>query len=127
VTDASRAQRFADALTSLESSGEPDDLLAQFGEGAELSRPEADRGDAGSDAAGFWEAYRAQFEDITTTFSSVDEAGDLGVLEWSSTGTLSTGRGIDYRGVSLLHFGEDDTVSRFATYYDTAAFLEPRS
>jgi hypothetical protein len=123
----SRAQRFADALTSFESSGEADDLLAQFGDGAELSRPEADLGDAGSDAAGFWEAYRAQFGEVTTTFSAVEEAGDLGVLEWSSTGTLSTGRAIDYRGVSLLHFGEDDTVSRFATYYDTAAFLEPRS
>jgi hypothetical protein len=125
VTDAGRAQRFADALQSFESSGTPDDLLAQFAEGAELSRPEADRGDAGTDAAGFWEAYRAQFGDISTTFSSVEEAGDLGVLEWTSTGTLSTGRAIEYAGVSLLHFGEDDTVSRFATYYDTAAFLAP--
>ena len=125
MTGTGRAQRFADALSSFESSGEAADLLAQFGEGAELSRPEADRGDAGTDAAGFWEAYRAQFGELSTTFSSVEEAGDLGVLEWRSTGTLSTGRSIDYRGVSLLHFGDDDTVTRFATYYDTAAFLEP--
>ena len=27
--------------------------------------------------------------------------------------------------MSLLTFGDDDKVSRFATYYDTAAFLEP--
>jgi hypothetical protein len=120
-----RAQRFADALNAFESTGEAGDLLAQFGDGAELSRPEADRGDASTDAPAFWDAYRAQFEELSTTFSAVDENGDLGVLEWRSTGTLSTGRSIDYRGVSLLHFGEDDTVHRFATYYDTAAFLEP--
>jgi ketosteroid isomerase-like protein len=120
-----RTQRFADALQKFESSGDSTDLVEQFADGAELTRPEADRSDSESDPSAFWDAYRAQFDGIETTFSAVDEAGDRGVIEWSSTGSLASGRDIAYRGVSLLTFGDDDRVSRFATYYDTAAFLEP--
>ena len=120
-----RTQRFADALQKLESSGDTTDLVEQFADGAELTRPEADRSDSETDPSAFWDAYRSQFDSIETTFSVVDEAGDRGVLEWSSTGSLASGRDIDYRGVSLLTFDDSDKVSRFATYYDTAAFLEP--
>ena len=42
------------------------------------------------------------------------------MLEWESKGTLESGRDISYAGVSLLTFDADGTVSRFATYYDTA-------
>jgi len=123
----SRSQRFADALSTFETSGDDADLFVQFADGAELSRPEADRSDTESDPSSFWSAYRKQFDGIETSFSAVDEAGDRGILEWTSTGKLSTGRDIDYRGVSLLTFGDDDKVSRFATYYDTAAFIDPTS
>lgn len=125
MPDSARAQRFADALQSFERSGDADELLEQFADGAELGRPGADRGDTGTDASSFWEAYRSQFSELSTTFSAVDEVGSRGILEWTSTGSLSTGRDIEYRGVSLLTFDDDGSVSRFATYYDTAAFLEP--
>jgi len=125
MSDSARAQRFADALQEFESSGDSADLLSQFAEDAELTRPEADRSDSETDAAAFWDAYLAQFDSIQTSFAAVEEAGDRGILEWLSTGALSTGRDVDYRGVSLLTFDENDKVSRFATYYDTAAFLEP--
>jgi ketosteroid isomerase-like protein len=124
MPDSARAQRFADALQELESSGDSAALLEQFAEGAELTRPEADRSDSETDAAAFWDAYLAQFDSIQTSFAAVDEVGDRGILEWLSTGSLSTGRTIEYHGVSLLTF-DDDKVSRFATYYDTAAFIEP--
>ncbi len=124
MSDSARAQRFADALRSLEG-GDPEDLLGQFADGAHISRPEADLAGTEDDAKTFWDAYLAQFDHVETSFSSVDEAGDRGILEWTSKGALSTGRDITYRGVSLLTFGEDDRVVRFATYYDTAAFLEP--
>ena len=125
MPDNARAQRFADALQKFESSGDTADIVEEFASGAELTRPEADRGDSETDASTFWEAYRAQFDGIETTFSAVDETGDRGVLEWSSTGSLASGRDITYRGVSLLTFDGDDKVARFATYYDTAAFIEP--
>ena len=60
----------------------------------------------------------------TRSAARIAEAGDEGVLEWRSTGRLSAGRDIDYQGVSLLTF-DGDRVSRFATYYDTAAFIDP--
>jgi ketosteroid isomerase-like protein len=123
VSDTTRSQRFADALQQLEQ-GEPEELLSQFAEGAELRRPEQDGVGAAADPETFWQQYRAQFSDLSTEFVRVTEVGDEGILEWRSTGTLSAGREISYAGVSLLSF-DDDKAVRFATYYDTAAFVTP--
>lgn len=98
-----------------------------FTDEAELSRPELDRAHGPtSDVAQFWKTYLDEFEQVSTDFDRVEEAGDLAVLEWTSSGALSTGRPIDYRGVSVLRF-EDERVARFSTFYDTAAFIEPKS
>ena len=128
MSDNERAQKFSDALKQLDSSGEPSDLLALFAEGAELRRPELD-GTQGptTDPAQFWKAYRDQFSEISTDFSVLREAEDIAVLEWTSKATLTAGRDLTYAGVSLLTFGEDDLVTRFSTYYDTAAFVRPTS
>lgn len=124
MSDTDRSQRFADALQSLES-GDKEDLLAQFADGADLRRPERKHGPGTSaDAPTFWQQYLAEFEQIETTFDRIVEQGDEAVLEWHSTGQLAAGRDIDYAGVSLLTF-DGDAVSRFATYYDTAAFIDP--
>jgi ketosteroid isomerase-like protein len=128
MADTSRADRFAQALQQMEQSGDPSDLLAQFSDGAELKRPELEHSQGPTkDADAFWAAYRDQFSEISTEFSHVAESGDVAVLEWHSTATLAAGRSIEYAGVSLLTFGDDDKVSRFSTYYDTAAFLTPAS
>ncbi|MGB3764577.1 MAG: nuclear transport factor 2 family protein [Ornithinimicrobium sp.] len=124
MSDTDRTQRFADALQACEQ-GDEQALLAQFAESAELRRPERKHGPGQvADPATFWQQYLAEFEHIETSFDRVTEEGDEGILEWHSTGTLATGRAIDYAGVSLLTF-DGDAVSRFATYYDTAAFIEP--
>lgn len=124
MSDTDRSQRFADALRSLEE-GDDQTMLDQFVEGAELNRPErkGSRGES-DDAKSFWQEYMGQFEQIATEFDRVVESGDEGILEWRSTGTLATGRSIEYAGVSLLTFVEGG-VQRFATYYDTAAFIAP--
>ncbi len=124
MSDNPRAQRFADALQALEK-GDDQALLDQFGDGAELKRPERKHGPGKeADASTFWQQYLAEFDSIATEFDRVVESGDEAVLEWHSSGTLATGRDIHYAGVSLLTF-DGDSVSRFATYYDTAAFIEP--
>lgn len=124
MSDTSRAQRFADALASLEE-GNHQPMLDQFGDGAELMRPERKHGPGKeTDASTFWQQYLSEFGSIATEFDRVVESGDEAVLEWHSTGSLATGREITYAGVSLLTF-DGDSVSRFATYYDTAAFIEP--
>ena len=128
MSDTARAEKFAQSLQQLDESGDATSLLEQFAEGAELRRPELDMAHGPTtDAGEFWSTYRDQFSELSTEFSSLREADDLGVLEWTSTGTLSTGREIEYAGVSLLTFDGDDRVSRFATYYDTAAFVTPTS
>jgi ketosteroid isomerase-like protein len=125
MADQSPARTFADALLSFESGGDVSDLAALFADGAELVRPEAAGLADPDDAADFWQSYRTQFEEISTEFGQVQEGEDHAALEWSSSGSLSTGRSITYRGVSLLHLDGDGKIDRFATYYDTAAFLEP--
>ena len=115
--------RFIDALGTLESSNDPSQIVSLFAEGAELSSPEVS-GRTTSEPQQFWEAYRAQFGDVRSEFGTVDDSGRTAVLEWTSQGTLATGRPIKYAGVSLLTV-DDDKVSRFATYYDTAAFVAP--
>jgi ketosteroid isomerase-like protein len=121
ITD-DRARDFATALQEFERSADPADLVARFADGATLSRLDA----AGerTDPEAFWREYRAQFDDLSTTFTHSVEADDRCSLEWTSTGTLSTGRPIEYRGVTVLEFA-DGAVSRLRTYYDSAAFIAP--
>jgi ketosteroid isomerase-like protein len=124
MSDQTPARAFASALQEFESSGDAGTLVGMFADGAELLRPEVGKsGSSTSDPGAYWEAYRAQFDELSTTFDHVQESDSLAALEWHSTGKLTTGRDITYHGVSLLTL-DDGKVSRFATYYDTAAFLE---
>ncbi len=126
ASDQSPGQRFAAALQQFEQSGNTGDIVSQYAEGAELLRPEVDRtGASGTDPVQFWEAYLAQFSEISTEFFEITECDTHAALEWRSQGSLSTGRDITYAGVSLLTLDGDGLVRRFATYYDTAAFIEP--
>jgi ketosteroid isomerase-like protein len=117
-----RARGFATALQDFERSADPTDLVALFTEGATLARLDAsgERGDPDA----FWREYRAQFDDLSTTFTHAVDGDDQCALEWTSSGTLSTGRPIEYRGVTVLEF-DGSAVSRLRTYYDTAAFTAP--
>ena len=119
-----RAQAFADALQQLEKNGDIDAFVqSQFAEDATLSRPEVDQQVSGTAGAReFWQQYLGQFSDIASSFDRISGSNDLGILEWTSSGTLSAGASIDYRGVSLLDFDDQGKVSRFATYFDTAPF-----
>ena len=121
----SRAQTFADALQRLEQDGDLDAFLTQFAGDVQLMRPETGGHEQGADGARrFWQAYVGQFADIASTFGRLVDADRLSELEWTSTGHLSTGREISYTGVSLLEHDDDDKVSRFVSYYDTAAFIQ---
>jgi hypothetical protein len=126
MAEESTPKRFAAALQELESSGDTSPLRELFADGAELLRPEvAKDGSSSDDPEAYWDAYRKQFSEIRTEFTRTQESPKAAWLEWTSEGKLSTGRAIRYAGVSLLELDGDGRVSRFATYYDTAAFLEP--
>jgi ketosteroid isomerase-like protein len=117
-----RARGFATALQDFERSADPTELVALFADGATLTR--LDAGGERTDPKDFWNEYRGQFDDLRTTFTHVVEGDDRHALEWVSTGTLATGRPIEYRGVTVLEF-DGSAVSRLRTYYDTAAFIAP--
>ena len=117
-----RARTFAEALQEFERTADPTDLVALFTDDATLTRLDA-RGERG-DAEGFWREYRDQFDELSTTFEHAVEGADRAALEWTSSGTLATGRPVRYRGVTVVEF-EGESVSRLRTYYDTAAFTAP--
>ncbi|HEY6740537.1 MAG TPA: nuclear transport factor 2 family protein [Actinopolymorphaceae bacterium] len=128
MTSHPRADRFAAALRHFEESGEIHDLARQFADNAELVRPEVSKSAVSAhDLTEFWNRYLSQFSHVRTDFTRVDESGRIAVLEWVSNGRLAAGRDIEYRGVSLLTFDGNDEVRRFATYYDTAAFVQPEN
>ncbi|WP_197321090.1 nuclear transport factor 2 family protein [Saccharomonospora sp. NB11] len=123
-----RADRFAEALRHLEDTGDSSRLRELFAPEPELVRPQVVTGDdEAGDVTRFWDRYRSPFTEVTTEFTQVSEADDLGVLEWVSRGTLTSGRPIEYRGTSLLYFDDEGRIRRFATYFDTAAFLKPET
>ncbi|TDE02798.1 nuclear transport factor 2 family protein [Jiangella asiatica] len=117
-----RAQTFADALRQFEESGDGGQLVGCFAESPELVRSESNRSTP-QDVAEFWNSYRDQFSQVRTEFTTIQEGGDLAVLEWHTRARLDAGRSIDYDGVSVLTFDDQAKVRRFATYFDTAAFL----
>ena len=125
MTDETPGQLFEAALKRLDETGDPAAILERFADGAELHRPEVDTQTSTKDAEAFWTAYRKQFDELSTEFTHRAETEEHAALEWQTTGRLAAGRDISYRGVSLLTLDSDGLVSRFATYYDTAAFLEP--
>lgn len=116
-------QQFADALQRLEQDRDLDAFLERFCEDAELHRAATGKVLRGAEGArDFWQTYLEQFEAITSTFSRVHEAAELGELEWTGEGQLPGGRAITYTGCSLLVLSPEGQVRRFATYYDTEPF-----
>ena len=120
------ASRFMQALQDAERTGQVAELTAFFAEDAELrnlSRHESRRGREG--AQEFWGNYLTAFRQVRSTFTQVLEGQDHAVLEWTSEGLLPDEHPVCYRGVSLLQW-RDGQVTRFHTYYDSAALVAVR-
>ena len=117
------ADRFIAALRQAEESHDPTPLVGLFAAESECQNLTTKQPAKGPDGArNFWAAYLDSFASIKSDFHNVISAADHAVLEWTSTGALPTGKPITYRGVSVLQF-DGDKVSRFHTYYDSAAFV----
>ena len=111
--------RFKQALQETETSGEPKHVASFFAEGAPLTNL---GGDHGTDATVFWQKYLEQFREIRSDFTNETVSDGSAALEWQSRGTLNDGRPVDYRGISVIEF-DNDRVTSFRTYYDSAAFV----
>lgn len=118
------AEHFIQSLKQSEREKEPSIIVDLFAEDAVLEAPVTTREFEGKDGARrFWTSYLETFNRIESKFRDPHEFGDIAVLEWESRGILPTGRPIGYSGVSIVEF-DQKKIKRFATYYDTAAFLQ---
>ncbi len=119
------AERFAAALQQAEQSGDVGplaDLFAADAELATLAKPDPVRG---PDAARqFWTDYLKAFDGVRSEFTHTAAGGSTALLEWTSAGTRPNGHPFQYRGASVLEV-DGDRVTKFRTYYDTAAFVTP--
>jgi len=111
--------RFKQALQETETSGDPKHVASLFAEGAPLTNL---GGDHGNDATVFWQKYLEQFREIRSEFTRETVGERRAALEWNSRGSLVDGRPVEYRGVSVIEF-DNDRVTGFRTYYDSAAFV----
>ena len=115
-----RARTFADALQTFEKDGDVAAFAALFDDDAVTQRLDA-RGERRGEVEQFWKEYRDQFSSISTSFSDVVEGGSRVALEWTSDATLTDGRPLQYRGVTVLDL-DGNKISKLRTYYDSAQF-----
>ena len=119
ITD-DRARAFATALQTFEKNGDVAAFAALFAADAVTQRFDA-RGERRGEVAQFWQEYRAQFESVSTMFTDVVDGGDQFALEWTSEGTLTGGRPLQYRGVTVVDL-DGAVITQLCTYYDSAQF-----
>lgn len=116
------AEKFMDALQTIEQENEVDALVNLFSDSAELTRLTHKTYEGKDETRRFWQEYLEPFSEVSTEFFKVTEDDETVVLEWESKGKLNNGHDIHYQGVSSFDT-EGDEVVRFRTYYDSAAFL----
>ncbi len=115
------ADRFTDALGRLEDHRDLDSIAGLFADNAEIGNvvvPEKFHGPEG--ARQFWTKYRDTFDTLTSNFRSrIIEDGRI-ALEWSTEGTSTGGKQVQYEGVSVLETA-GDKITRFHAYFDAGA------
>ncbi|SEL27157.1 SnoaL-like domain-containing protein [Blastococcus sp. DSM 46786] len=120
----SMTERFTAALHTLDSDRDVGPMLEITGDDAQLVKLDEHHETSGKDGAKvFWEDYRDVFGDLETTFTHSVVGETSAALEWTSTGTLRSGKPFTYRGVTVIE-GDEDRLSGVRTYYDSAAFVQ---
>ena len=117
-------ERFAQALHRIDADRDTGPMLELTADDAELVKLDDHQRATGRDGAErFWQDYRDVFGDLETTFTGSVVGENSAALEWTSTGTLRSGKPFRYRGVTVIE-GDEEKVSGVRTYYDSAAFLQ---
>ena len=120
----SMTERFTAALHTIDSDRDVAPMLELTGDDAELMKLDERNETSGKDGAQtFWEDYRNVFGDLETTFTSSVIGETSAALEWTSTGTLRSGKPFTYKGVTVIE-GDEERLSGVRTYYDSAAFVQ---
>ncbi len=80
--------------------------------------PERSSGKDG--ARRFWTDYRGVLGEVRSTCRNVIATDGRAALELTTDGTSTDDKPFRYEGVSVLEL-EDDLITRFRAYFDTAA------
>jgi ketosteroid isomerase-like protein len=111
--------RFKQALQQTEQTRDATHVAQLFEQGAKLTNL---GGDHGTDAQKFWHVYLEQFNGIRSEFTGEIVSERSAALEWNSVGKSKEGKPLEYGGVSIIEFN-DDAITAFRTYYDSAEFV----
>lgn len=118
--------QFISALHQLHADRDVTALASLFSEDASLAKLGDQHQASGVDGASqFWQDYRSVFGDIEATFTHTIADDSSVALEWTSSGSLASGRPFSYHGISVLE-GDGGVITGFRTYYDSAAFVAAR-
>ncbi len=109
------AKTFIDALWKLEEDRDLDTIVSLFSEDSEVGNVVTEDKNIG--AREFWKNYRANFDQVKSTFRNEIVTDSTAALEWTTTGTNTDGHDFEYEGVSVMEF-DGDRITRFHAYFD---------
>lgn len=115
------AQKFIEALRTLEDSKDAEPLAALYAEGASVGNliaPDRFHGQEG--AREFWSEYRGTFDRAKSEFRTVIVSDSGAALEWTTEGTSFEGQPFTYTGVTILEIAGGQ-VTRSSAYFDPKA------
>ena len=118
------AQKFIDALHTLEETRDVEPIAALYAENAvagNVLRPDQFHGPDG--ARHFWTEYRGTFNEAKSTFRNVIASHNRAALEWTTEGTSFDGKPLHYAGVTVLE-AEGDMVTRSTAYFNPTVLGE---
>ena len=114
------ADRFVEALWTLESDRDLDPMVGLYTEQAEVGNAVTDKTFTGPDGAReFWGEYRGLFGEMRSEFRARMVEENRVALEWRTEGTAAADdHPLGYDGVSIFeHDGE--RLTRFRAYFDS--------
>ena len=115
------ANKFIEALRTLEVDKDVEPLAALYAEGASVGNVIApDRFHGPEGARQFWMEYRGTFDRAESKFRNVIASEGRAALEWTTEGTSFEGAPFGYAGVTILEV-EAGHVTRSSAYFDPSA------
>ena len=113
-----RAGTFADALQTFEKHGDVAAFAALFADDAVTQRLDA-RATRSPPSTTSEKDVLIEVNWSRYSFQNCSTSPRRAALEWTSAATLTDGRPLQYRGVTVLDL-DGDKISKLRTYYDSA-------
>lgn len=110
------AEKFIEALKKLEAERDLETIVGLFSNNCKIGNVVTHET---SEPKKFWESYRKNFDEVSSSFKNKISDDGHAALEWTTKGKTSDGESFEYEGVSILEI-EGDKITRFFAYFDPA-------